>query len=155
MKKLKAFTLIELIIVIGLISIMATLGFSMFYNAQKNSRDAKRKADLDTIRASLELFRTNNSYYPLPSDLDSKIPIELTEGEIKYLQSLPEDPYSSKPETSKHVYQYQTIPFDCTELCNDYKLGALLEKSTVSNCEGNITCGKAECNYCVGPNGKL
>ncbi|GAB4219133.1 MAG: hypothetical protein Fur009_3720 [Candidatus Microgenomates bacterium] len=66
----KAFTLLELLVVIGIIAVIVSFGFTSYSTAQKKSRDAKRKNDLKTIQNALEQYYSICSYnYPasLPS----------------------------------------------------------------------------------------
>jgi prepilin-type N-terminal cleavage/methylation domain-containing protein len=50
MKKLsKAFTLVELIIVIGILAILATIAFVSFSNYTVSSRDTKRIVTIESI----------------------------------------------------------------------------------------------------------
>lgn len=51
-KNKKAFTLIELLIVVAIIAILVTLVAFGYANAQKSSRDNKRKSDLQAIGAA-------------------------------------------------------------------------------------------------------
>lgn len=61
------FTLIELLVVIAIIAILSLVGLTLFGNAQKNARDAKRRADVDAIAAALEVGKTiNSSTYSFP-----------------------------------------------------------------------------------------
>ena len=64
MTKKHGFTLIELIVVIGIIAILATLGLSVFGGVQKKSRDAKRKSDLKEMQTALAQYYTDNGSYP-------------------------------------------------------------------------------------------
>ncbi|MBI5127130.1 prepilin-type N-terminal cleavage/methylation domain-containing protein [Candidatus Roizmanbacteria bacterium] len=52
----KSFTLMEMLIVIGIIAILVALGASSYSTAQKKARDAKRKSDLKTIQNSFEQY---------------------------------------------------------------------------------------------------
>jgi len=66
----KGFTLLELLVVIGIISILVTMSFSSYSTAQKKSRDAKRKNDLKAIQNAFEQYYSICGYkYPasLPS----------------------------------------------------------------------------------------
>lgn len=64
MKNNKAFTMIELIIIVGIIAILAALAFISYQNAQASARDAKRKSDASAIASALELFWSDNKRYP-------------------------------------------------------------------------------------------
>jgi len=60
MKKRKTgFTLIELLVSISIIAILTVAGLISFSRASKVSRDAKRKADLETVRQAMVQFRAN------------------------------------------------------------------------------------------------
>lgn len=55
------FTLVELLVVVSIIAILSVIGIVIFTGVQKNSRDARRKADIDAIATALESdFATNN-----------------------------------------------------------------------------------------------
>jgi prepilin-type N-terminal cleavage/methylation domain-containing protein len=54
----KGFTLIELLVVTTIIIILAAVGLVSFAGAGKGARDAKRKADLETVRQALVLRRS-------------------------------------------------------------------------------------------------
>ncbi len=62
----KAFTLIELIIVIAIISILTTIIIYNVIGAQAKSRDAKRKSDIKAISVALESYKAQKGKYPKP-----------------------------------------------------------------------------------------
>ncbi|MEK6952485.1 MAG: type II secretion system protein [Nanoarchaeota archaeon] len=140
MKKSRGFTLLELLIVLGIISIIMLLGSTVYSSVQKRSRDAKRKGDLNIIRSSLELYRTNYSYYPTTLD---ESPFK-----IDYLKAKPTDPTASQ----NYIY----TPVDCGGVRCKYILGAKLELSNTSSCTLNLDCGSGNfsCNFCLGPYGE-
>lgn len=70
MKKNKAFTLIELLVVIAIIGILTTILTFTFIEAQKKSRDTKRKADLKTLQVSFEAYKTQQGKYPVQCAID-------------------------------------------------------------------------------------
>ena len=132
-----AFTLIELLVVATIIGLLATIAFVSYSQLNKQSRDAKRKADLEQIRAAVEMYRSNDTDGEYPS-----VTVDCNGGNINpYLSSIPTDP---KCVTYTYYYSATTT---------DYTVGAFLEGST-STCSVVISCGISNCNYCMGPYGK-
>lgn len=64
----KAFTLLELLVVIGIIAVLVSFGAVSYSSAQKKARDSKRLSDLKSIQNSLEQYNsvclTTPSTYP-------------------------------------------------------------------------------------------
>lgn len=168
----KAFTLVELMIVIGIISALVAMQGFVYVNSQRNARDSRRQTDLENIRAALEQYRSANNSYPV--SLSSNLDCSSTSGLIFNLScttncSLKDaqnniymSPLPSDPKCRNYSYQYSTTPANCTGkagagevVCTDYTLGTYLEGGGTA-CAG-LTCsisGGTACNYCVGPYGK-
>ena len=64
MTKIKAFSLIELLTVVAIISILATISISSYTAAVKKGRDAKQKSDIHNIQQALLLYRADMGTYP-------------------------------------------------------------------------------------------
>lgn len=68
MKKLKnkksGFSLIELLVVTTIIIVLATIGVVSYRTASRNSRNAKRKADLEVMRQAMIMYRSEEGAYP-------------------------------------------------------------------------------------------
>ena len=62
--KNKGFTFIELLVVITIIGVIFAAGIVSYTAISKNSRNARRRADLETIRQALEICRSISGYYP-------------------------------------------------------------------------------------------
>jgi len=62
--KRQSFTLIELLVVIAIIGILSTIVMISVGNARSKANDAKRKADLDTLKKALESYYLDNGEYP-------------------------------------------------------------------------------------------
>ncbi len=60
----KGFTLIEMIIVISIISLLSTVGSSSFTNVLRNTRDTKRKADLNEFVKAVKLYQVHHHQGP-------------------------------------------------------------------------------------------
>ena len=82
--KKSGFTFIEILVVATIISVLASIGMVSYRSANQKSRDGKRKADIEQIRAALEMYRADdvNGYYP--ANLSSLTPT--------YIQTLPAPP---------------------------------------------------------------
>lgn len=61
----RAFTLVELLVVVAIIGILATVVIMNVSGVQAKSRDAKRKSDVVTIKKSIDSFYIDNHRYPL------------------------------------------------------------------------------------------
>lgn len=137
MKKLKAFTLIEMIVVVTIIALLTAAGVVSYSTFMKQSRDAKRKTDLEQVRAALEMYRSTENTYPVGSAWGTTLNILTTP--VTYIQSLPTDP---KSPTYNYYYSGSS---------SNYTLGTYLEGGGTTCVAGQ--CG-GNCNYCVGPYGK-
>lgn len=60
----KGFTLIELLVVIAIVVILSTLALTSYRTANVRARDARRSADMEQVRAALEMYRTDVGQYP-------------------------------------------------------------------------------------------
>ena len=64
-RKQKGFTLVELLIVIVILGLLTTIGLGSFMSSQRKGRDARRKADLDSITSALEMYYNDYNQYPV------------------------------------------------------------------------------------------
>jgi type IV pilus assembly protein PilE len=65
----KGFTLLELLVVIGIIGILVSIGSVAYTSAQARGRDTKRRGDLDAISKAIEQYNAeNNGLYPNNAD---------------------------------------------------------------------------------------
>ena len=65
MMKRKAFTLIELLIVVAIIAILAAIAVPNFLEAQTRSKVSRTLADMRSMATSLEAYAVDNNRYPL------------------------------------------------------------------------------------------
>ena len=126
-KNLPAFTLIELIVVVTILGILATIGYlSILWYAQ-NARNSSRVSDIRTIQKALGLFITQNSQYPLPDNqeiISFSGATAWTQGifwigtlrQLERISNVPQDPIFWAP------YSY-SVSADRTR----YQLGSVVE----------------------------
>ena len=77
------FTIIELLVVLALISILATMGMAQYRNGQIHAREAVLKTDLFDLRDAIDQYYADKGMYP--STLDALV----TDG---YIRKIPVDP---------------------------------------------------------------
>ncbi|MFZ6034859.1 MAG: type II secretion system protein [Patescibacteria group bacterium] len=138
MKSGKGFTLIEILVAATIIALLSSVAAVTFSQFSQQSRDAKRKADLEQIRAAVEMYRSNNDVYPATIGTSLCDPGGCASG--TYMQKVPSDPKGT-------TYAYYYAGSD-----TDYTVGAYLE-ATSTSCSVAISCTGANCNYCLGPYG--
>jgi len=131
----KGFTLIELLVVSTIIIVLMSIGIVSYRGVQKKSRDAKRKSDLEQVRAALEMYRSDSDDNSYPGNNWSSMTNALEGG--GYLHSSPVDPkggyYIYRPGSGGYTYI----------LC------AYLEAGSGGGCSGSPSCGTGTCNYQV------
>ncbi len=94
----KGFTLIELVVVIVIISILATFIGVSYTTSLRRGRDARRKADLRLIKSALESYRQDHGHYPVTLEWETSprstnwIPVGTGENFADYINPLPVDP---------------------------------------------------------------
>ncbi|MBP6910210.1 prepilin-type N-terminal cleavage/methylation domain-containing protein [Patescibacteria group bacterium] len=88
----KAFTLIEMLIVIVIIGILAAALVPRLISVQGRARDTKRKADISQIGSALAIYKTDNSTFPATSGSSFAVLAPLLSG---YLTTTPTDPVST------------------------------------------------------------
>jgi general secretion pathway protein G len=84
------FTLIELIVVIAIIGILATIALPALKNWPRRATEAVLKTNLRTLRDVLDQYHGDKGYYP--SELEELV----TEG---YLRAMPVDPITKSDKT--------------------------------------------------------
>lgn len=116
------FTLVEILVVITIISLLAITAIVSFSQIGKQSRDTRRKTDIEQVRTALEIYRNSNIYSSYPSDINSLVT-------NSYLVSLPLD-----PKTNQSYLTYSALPAGCDEsniVCNSYIISGNLETGDV------------------------
>jgi general secretion pathway protein G len=86
----RGFTLIEVLIVVTLVVILASIGMATYTNSVHRAREAVLREDLFRMRDAIDQFYADKNQYPQSlQDL-------VTEG---YLREIPKDPMTDSAET--------------------------------------------------------
>lgn len=141
-KNTKGFTLVELIVVMVIIGILATLSIGNYVTIRAKARDAKRKHDLETIAKTLETWMNDHGEYPAEGTSDGQCcnwNSPLTDGTTEYIPRLPQD---SRNPNFTYIY---TRPNNTS-----YQLSANLENENDPDIDNTLT---ASCtgNTCTMP----
>jgi general secretion pathway protein G len=67
------FSMIELLVVTTIIIVLTTIGLVSYRSTSVNARNAKRKADLETVRQALVLYRVEQGTYPTGNDFNAMV----------------------------------------------------------------------------------
>lgn len=153
MRPLKAgFTLVELIVVMMIIGVLASLLLVNFQGARQRSRDSVRKSDLQQIRNALQIYYTDFQVFPTNTGGSNGGEIQgcgsagtstcswgspFAAGTTQYMNSLPTDPVNSEP----HIYRYLQ-----TDGGDGYEIWVRLENASDQDvaqsqlkCDTNVT----------------
>ena len=156
----RGFTLIELIVVIGILSVLAVMGLvalNPMVQFQK-ANDSRRKSDLSQIQKALEIYYEDNGKYPLSSVSAPAYRITVPPSSTvvdwatpwqPYINLLPKDPIDSKNyvyySTGQSYYLYASLDRGDKDPQSCQNLNA---NGECQNVPGANLCG-AKCNYGV------
>jgi prepilin-type N-terminal cleavage/methylation domain-containing protein len=117
----QGFTLIELLVVISIIGVLITSAVTSYINAQKKSRDARRRNDMKTIQLTLEQYYATTGAGSYPATVATAFSP----------QPVPSDPKPS-PQPAYTTGNINT---------NIYCICATLEETTKGNATGVTATG--------------
>lgn len=148
MKKMLGFTVVEIIVVIGIIGILTVIVFPSISNIRAKNRDTERVADMAAIQLALSLYYNQNGSYPTETQFETALVPKFT----------PAD--SLVPPNEDEDYQYVYVPLKRgSDKCTFYHLGVRLElpssqidvANTFSTKTGEISNGYSYCGTYNGP----
>lgn len=111
----KAFTLVELLVALSIMALIMGASLTAFESTKKSARDGRRKADLESLRSALEIYRSDIGAYPANLNLLSP----------DYISAIPADPAPTQS------YVYTPV---CPTTCTSYTLCATLEIGSTGAC---------------------
>jgi general secretion pathway protein G len=93
-RRFAGFTLIELMIVMSLITILASIGLAVYANSVTRAKESVLKEDLFRMRDAIDQYYSDKGKYPATlQDLVSE----------KYLRAIPVDPFTNSADTWREV----------------------------------------------------
>ncbi len=149
------FTLVELLVVVSIIGILATLLVANYNATRQRARDAQRKSDLRNIQTALRVYYNDKGRYPPASSgrisgcgTGSSVCDwggSFSSNGVVYMNVLPKDPSSDR----SYYYDYDSAT-------GDYTLYACLEnkaddKCIYTSCSSNRFPSASGCEYFVKP----
>jgi len=151
------FTMVELLVVISVIGLLASIALVSFAGAQKQARDTQRKSDLKQYQNSLESFAgANGGLFPIYSTATSAsdnlcTALDLTNcpNDTKYTDEGDWSPYyyissgsgSTGIAGATNYVLWAQIESGTAEfwvVCSNGKTGAVATEPTTSTCPGSI-----------------
>jgi general secretion pathway protein G len=87
---LNGFTMIELLVVVSLVIILASIGMAQYKNGVVRAQEAVLREDLFRMRDVIDQFYADRQKYPQSLE-------ELVEGQ--YLRAIPKDPFTGSADT--------------------------------------------------------
>jgi prepilin-type N-terminal cleavage/methylation domain-containing protein len=130
----KGFTLVELLIAIGVIGILSSIVIAATGPSRMAARDNKRVADLKTIQLGLALYFDHYRVYPTAGEGTAK----LAANDQRFLPAIPTDPKTNA------AYEY--LPSNSNR---SYCLGATLEGRVPGDSSSCSLGGGSTANYKV------
>jgi prepilin-type N-terminal cleavage/methylation domain-containing protein len=151
----RAFTLVELLVVISIIGLLSTIATVSLSSARAKSRDAKRMADLKQISTAVELYIATKGYLPTYNSAyptswctyiwNATYP-DFINDITPFMPNIPTDP--------KTPHQGSDYFFRNYDGSSKYALCGKLEQATGNTYDYTSSCtGSVVYNYCIFPNG--
>lgn len=161
--RFKGFTMIELLVVVALIMILASVGLGAYTISTTRSYDTQRKSDLNQLSKALESFNNDMGRYPLsdangailcyqkdasvvtnPTCPGDKLTARI-DGVVNSYISIPTDPDPS----NKYVYESDGNTYSFfTKLHNTEDKDLLRDENNVVIADPyGVSCGVDVCNY--------
>lgn len=143
-KKQKGFTIVELLIVIVIIGILATIVIVTFTGIQKKARDSKRQTDINAVNSQIAAFYTNYGFYPTLGDLNSAT---FRSAYMKGLDSnaLTDPKGGAMTDTAgTNHYAYKATSSDATKTCDNTAVESATSNPTDNNCDTYVLTATLE-----------
>ncbi|MCB2156842.1 prepilin-type N-terminal cleavage/methylation domain-containing protein [bacterium] len=114
----RAFTLIELLIVVAIIAILAAIAVPNFLEAQTRSKVSRAEADMRSLATAVESYAVDHNHYPPSQNGTPRYFLTFAERLVRlttpvaYMTSIPKDPF---PDLSNNDNPLRTFDYLCEE----------------------------------------
>ena len=149
-KKFKGFSLVELMVVIAIIGVVSAVAASSISVIQKNSRDAQRVSDLNTLKVALQQFYADKHYYPNTMTLTAGAQLDSCTGDSGctnptkvYLRNTPVDPVSGTTTPYRYCSMRTATNTASCDVANFGQCHYFSLCATRENPSGTTTCSCA------------
>lgn len=148
-RKNSGFTIVELLVVVGIIAIILTIMIVNLNDSRAASRDTVRLSHIQAIQLALQEYRSMCDEYPNRLELTANngCPGDVSLGD--FISEIPENPFYRENPTSFveendavddfNGYYYAGLSSSNGGPCYDYHLGVPLESGRVSDTEYQVT----------------
>jgi prepilin-type N-terminal cleavage/methylation domain-containing protein len=142
----KGFTLIEMLIVIAIIGILASIVLVGIGPVQRTARDARRASDLRQTQNALELYFSKNAAYPAAGNW-AALTTALTSGASAVVRQIPNDPRSGSGATYQYAPDASGNGYVLAATFEDTANSLLTDPSEPDGTVNGVNC--ADPVYCV------
>ena len=121
------FTILELLVVVGIIALASALVMAGLSSAREKSRDARRISDMKQLQNALGLYQISNRTFPIsptpgtPIALTGSDAVSLELQSDEYISIIPKDPQDPS----------QQYTYDSSANGSTYTLGFCLETNNI------------------------
>ena len=118
----RAFTLVEILLVMTIIAILAALVIPKVVGRSEQARQTAAHADLSSIKTSLDAFEVDNGFYPKNIQDLVTLPSNAKNWHGPYLEKIPTDPWGNNYNYS-NPGRHNSSSYDLSSVGPDAKEG--------------------------------
>lgn len=114
--KSRAFTLVELLVVVAIVAILSAIALPNFLEAQTRAKVSRAKSDMRTMATALATYYGDHNAFPTSNFTPRFRRFRPLTTPVAYLSSVPTDPFNppdvnAGPFRSRGDYRYGAMPF--------------------------------------------